>query len=358
MKNILITAGGSGGHIYPALAVARVFIERGFQVHLLTSKKRPSNIRLDGINLFEGCSIGWDRTFKGIFKTFWGILKDFVLSTKLLLHLKPLLVLGMGGYISVSPIFISFVFGIPRAIHEQNILPGLANKLLAPFVNRIFTSFPDTNFGIFQKKVVYTGFPLRKEFYDITPLKHNKFTVLVIGGSQGARVINNTILEIVENSLLKDVRIIHVTGTREYERLKDRIEKINSPDYEVYKYKEDIWTLYERTNLVISRAGAGTVIELATVNLPAILIPYKGAEGHQYLNAKWLVKQGRCLIVDEDQLLPKDLAEKIMKFKDESNARKDLSYREVSNLPNASYRVVEESLGIIGGYYGRNKYRG
>lgn len=358
MKNVLIIAGGSGGHIYPALAVARVFIEKGFQVYLLTSKKRPSNIRLDGINLLEGYSIGWDRTFKGIFKTFWGILKDFVLSTKLLLQLKPLLVLGMGGYISVSSVLMSFVFGIPRIIHEQNIFPGLANKLLAPFVNRIFVSFPDTNFRIFQKKVVYTGLPLRKEFYDINPSRHNKFTVFVMGGSQGARVINNTILEIVENNLLKDVKIIHITGTMEYERLKDRIEKINSPDYEVYRYKEDIWTLYEKTDLVISRAGAGTVIELAILNLPSILIPYKGAEGHQYLNAQWLEKRGKCLIVDQDQLSPIDLAEKIMKFKAESNTGEDLSYRKSSDLPNANYRVVEESLKMIGGYYDRNKHRG
>lgn len=357
MKNVLIAAGGSGGHLYPALAIAEVFIERGFQVYLLTSKKRPANIKFNSVNLLEGYSIGWDRSFKGVFRTFFGFLRDFILSTKLLLHLKPLLVLGMGGYTPISPVLAAFIFGIPRAIHEQNILPGLANKLLAPFVNKIFVSFPDTNFGIFQRKVVYTGLPLRKEFYNITPSKHDRFTVLVMGGSQGARIINNNVLEMVESNLLNDVRVIHITGIKEYERLKDRIEKISSPDYEVYKYKEDIWTLYERADLVISRAGAGTVIELATVNLPAILIPYKGAEGHQYLNAQWLAKRGKYLIIEQDQLSPKCLAEKILKFKDESNTGEVLSYRESLSLPEASCRVVEESLEIIGGHYGGNKYR-
>lgn len=356
MKNILITAGGSGGHLYPALAVAEVFKEKGFQVYLLTSKKKPANIRFNSVRLIEGYSIGWDRSFKGIFKTFWGLLKDFILSTKLLLSLKPSFVLGMGGYTSISPILGAFIFGIPRAIHEQNILPGLANRLLAPFVNRIYTSFPDTNFRFYQRKVVYTGLPLRKEFYNISPFKHNKFTVLVMGGSQGAKVINDTILEIVEKRLLEDVRFIHLTGVREYERLKDRIERVNFPDYEVYSYKEDIWTLYERVDLVISRAGAGTVIELATLGLPAILIPYKGAECHQYLNAQWLAKRGKYLIVDQDQLLPGYLVEKILEFKNLRNTEGVSSYRESLNLPNASYRVVEESLEMIGGYYGGNKY--
>ncbi|MCX7794929.1 MAG: UDP-N-acetylglucosamine--N-acetylmuramyl-(pentapeptide) pyrophosphoryl-undecaprenol N-acetylglucosamine transferase [bacterium] len=358
MRNILIAAGGSGGHLYPALAIAEVFIEKGFQVYLFTSKKRPANIRSNSINLLEGYSIGWDRSFKGIFRTFWSLLRDIVLSTRILLRLKPMLVLGMGGYTSISPILIAFIFGIPRAVHEQNIIPGLANKLLAPFVNRIFASFPDTNFGIFQRKVVYTGLPLRKEFYNIIPSKHDKFTVLVMGGSQGARVINNTVLEMVENNLLKDVRIIHITGIKEYDRLKERIARVSSPDYEVYGYKEDIWTLYERVDLVISRSGAGTVIELATVNLPAILIPYKGAEGHQYLNAQWLAKRNKCLIVDQDKLSPKTLAEGILKFKDGINTRNVLDYSESSSLPDASYRVVEESLEIIGGHYGGNKHRG
>lgn len=356
MKNILITAGGSGGHLYPALAIAEVFIEKGFQVYLLTSKKRPANLRFNKVNLLEGYSVGWDRSFKGLFKTFWGLFRDFILSVKLLFSLKPLLVLGMGGYPSVSPILASFILGIPRAIHEQNILPGLANRLLAPFVSRIFISFPETNFGVFQGKVVYTGLPLRKEFYSVRPLEHDKFTVLVMGGSQGARVINDTILEIVEKGLLKGIRLIHITGTREYERLKERIEGIDSLDYEVYKYKEDIWTLYERTDLVISRAGAGTVIELATVNLPAILIPYKGAEGHQYLNAQWLIKRGKYLVIDQDQISPISLAEKVLEFKNGHSTGEALTCNE--DLPNASYRVVEESLKMIGGYYDRNRHRG
>lgn len=350
MNRVLITAGGSGGHLYPALAVADVFLEKGFQVYLLTSKKRPANIKFNGnIRIIEGFSIGWNRSLAGMFVTSWSLFKDFILSFKVLSELRPVLVLGMGGYVSITPILTAFILGIPRAIHEQNIIPGLANRLLAPFVNKIFTSFPDTNFGTAQSKVVYTGLPLRKEFYNISPLNHDKFTVLVMGGSQGARIINDTIVEIIEKRLMEDVKFIHITGTRDFERLKGKIERLKDQNYEVYSYREDVWTLYEKADLVISRAGAGSVVELATVSLPAILIPYKGAGGHQYLNAKWLVDNGGGVIIDQSQLSPTYLAEKIQKFKSINRAGIMLNRKKVLDLPKASYRLVEETLKMIGG---------
>lgn len=349
MRNILITAGGSGGHLYPALAVANAFLEKGYQVYLLTSKKRPAKINFGDIRVIEGSSIGWDRTLPGLFKTSWSLIKDAILSFRILKKIRPLLILGMGGYVSIAPILVAYILGIPRAIHEQNIIPGLANRLLAPFVSRIFVSFPDTNFGIFQSKVIYTGLPLRKELYSVKPSEHDKFTVLIMGGSQGARVINETVLELVEKQMINDVRFIHITGTRDFNRLKERIEKIKSYDYEVYSYREDVWTLYQEADLVISRAGAGSVIELATVNIPAILIPYKGAEGHQYLNAKWLMENGMGVIIDQSQLSANYLAEKIQELKLMSQSEKVQHRSKGINLPNASYRIVEEALKIIGG---------
>jgi UDP-N-acetylglucosamine--N-acetylmuramyl-(pentapeptide) pyrophosphoryl-undecaprenol N-acetylglucosamine transferase len=149
--------------------------------------------------------------------------------------------------------------------------------------------------------------------------------------------------------MINDVRFIHITGTRDFNRLKERIEKIKSHDYEVYSYREDVWTLYQEADLVISRAGAGSVIELATVNIPAILIPYKGAEGHQYLNAKWLMENGMGVIIDQSQLSANYLAEKIQELKLMSQSEKVQHRSKGINLPNASYRIVEEALKIIGG---------
>lgn len=350
MKKILILAGGSGGHLYPALAVADILIERGFRVYLFTSKKRPFNINLDGLEVIEGYSIGWDRSIPGIFKTILGLSRDFLLSLRLLKEIDPDLILGMGGYISVSPILASLFFDIPKVLHEQNITPGLANKILALFADKIFTSFPKTRFGISQSKVIYTGLPLRRELYQINRShKKGDFTVLVMGGSQGARIINDVLLELLEKRLLDGIRFIHITGPREFERLKDRIRNIDYPYYKVYSYVDNIWTLYEEADLVISRAGASSVIEFATASLPAILIPYKGAEGHQYLNARWLAESGGAIIIDQDHLSALSLAETILDAVKSDKISKLRDSLTRLRLPNGSYALTEEIVKIIQG---------
>lgn len=357
VKRILILAGGSGGHLYPALAVADILIEKGFKVYLFTSKKRPSGINFDGLEIIEGYSVGWDRSISGMFKTIWSLTRDFMLSIRLLKEINPDLVLGMGGYVSVSPIFVSIFFNIPKVLHEQNIIPGLANKILALFVDKIFVSFPETKFNVPRTKLVYTGLPLRKELYQIKySNRRDKFTVLVMGGSQGARIINNVVLEIVERRLLKDIRFIHITGPKEFERLKDRIKSIDYPYYEVYSYVNDIWRLYGEADLVISRAGASSVIEFATVSLPAILIPYKGAEGHQCLNAKWLADSGGAIIIEQDHLSALSLAEAILDIiKSDKISKLKESIARLS-VPNGSYTLAEEIIKIIqGGSYDRDK---
>jgi len=357
MKKILILAGGSGGHLYPALAVADILRENGFKVYIFTSKKRPSGIDFDGLEVIEGYSIGWDRSILGGFKTIWSLGKDFIFSFKMLRAIKPDLILGMGGYISISPIFASLIFNIPRVLHEQNIIPGLANRILALFVDKIFVSFPDTKFGISQSKVIYTGLPLRRELYQVKPsVNKDRFTVLVMGGSQGARIINDTVLEIVEKGLLDGIQITHITGPKEFERLRDRIEKVNYPYYKVYGFVNDIWNLYREADLVVSRAGAGSVIEFATVSIPAILIPYKGAEGHQYLNARWLADSGGAIIIEQDQLSALSLVEAILNIvkSDKINEMRESISR--LSLPSGSYILTEELTKIItGGRYDRNK---
>lgn len=348
MRKILILAGGSGGHLYPALAVADILVEKGFRVYLFTSKKRPSSVRFNRLEVIEGYSIGWDRSIIGGFRTIWSLGKDFILSFKLLNEIKPDLILGMGGYVSISPIFASLFFRIPRALHEQNILPGLANRILALFANKIFVSFPDTRFGFTKSKIVYTGLPLRRELYQLKRSNNReRFTILIMGGSQGARVINDILLDIIEKRLLDGLEFIHITGPREFERLKDRIEKITYPYYKVYSYVDDIWNIYKKSDLVISRAGAGSVIEFATVGLPAVLIPYKGAEGHQYLNAKWLADSGGAIVIEEDQLSVSHLVEVVS---DIVKSNRINGMREaISNLslPNGSYVLAEEVIKII-----------
>ncbi|HON72916.1 MAG TPA: glycosyltransferase, partial [bacterium] len=199
--------------------------------------------------------------------------------------------------------------------------------------------------------------PLRRELYQVKPSGNkDRFTILVMGGSQGARIINDTVLEIVEKGLLDGIKIIHITGPKEFERLRDRIEKVNYPHYKVYGFVKDIWNLYREADLVVSRAGAGSVIEFATVSIPAILIPYKGAEGHQYLNARWLADSGGAIIIEQDQLSALSLVEAILNIvkSDKINEMRESISR--LNLPSGSYILTEELIKIItGGSHDKNK---
>jgi UDP-N-acetylglucosamine--N-acetylmuramyl-(pentapeptide) pyrophosphoryl-undecaprenol N-acetylglucosamine transferase len=327
-----------------------VLLNKGHCVYLFISKKRPKDISLGGFNFFETNSLGWDRTIIGGIKSLWSLNLDFISTLRKLKDIRPNIVVGIGGYASVTPVIGAVFLGIPRALHEQNIIPGLANRLLAPFVDRIFISFPQTIDYFLNEKVIYTGLPLRDEFYNISSesSKNTKRpTFIVMGGSQGARIINEVILEILERRLVDDVEFIHITGIKEFVRLRDRISNITYPFYRVYDYKEDIWNLYREADVAISRAGASSVTELATVKLPAILIPYEGAGGHQLYNAKWLKESGGAIVLKQSELSASALASLILEI---ANTDKLSQMKKaITNLavPKASYVLAEEILKLL-----------
>jgi len=319
-------------------------------VYFFVSKKRPKDIKLEGVSIFETNSLGWNRTLIGGIKFIWSLGLDFISTIRKLKDIRPDIVIGMGGYASVTPVIGAILLGVPKALHEQNIIPGLANRLLAPFVDRIFISFPQTKDYFPKEKVVYTGLPLRNEFYTISyenSKNTRRPTFIVIGGSQGARRINEVILEILERQLVDDVEFIHITGTKEFIRLRDRISKITYPFYRVYDYKEDIWNLYKEADIAISRAGANSVTEFATVKLPAILIPYEGAGGHQLYNAKWLTEMGGAIVLKQTDLSASVLARLILEIVDTgelSQMKKAITNLAVSK---ASYVLAEEILKLL-----------
>lgn len=319
-------------------------------VYLFVTKKRPKDITLVGSGIFETNSLGWDRTFLGGIRFIRSISIDFMSTYRILKEIGPDIVIGMGGYASLNPIIGAILLGIPRALHEQNVIPGLANRFLAPFVDRIFVSFPKSRY-LPKKKVVYTGLPLREEFYNVDYEDRNtdRTTIIVIGGSQGARRINEIILEMLENRLVDGINFIHITGHREFNRLRDRISRITYPFYNVYSYREDIWNLYKEADIAISRSGASSVIELATVKLPAILIPYEGAGGHQFYNAKWLEETGGAVVLRQDELSASILAKMILEIV--NSERLAQMKRAVASLalPNAGYLLAKEISKLLSG---------
>ncbi|MDO8603469.1 MAG: undecaprenyldiphospho-muramoylpentapeptide beta-N-acetylglucosaminyltransferase [Candidatus Omnitrophota bacterium] len=308
---ILIVAGGTGGHILPAMALAKEIKTRnmGGVLFVISSRKQDRDIIAGkGID-FTALPITSLRS-RNIFAAIGFMARLFagtIASIAVLLRFKPDAVVGFGGYVSGPIVLLASLAGIKTIIHEQNVYPGRANRILAKFVNKIAISFPEAGGYLkgFESKIVFSGNPLREG------LKRDKradprkgFSALVIGGSQGAHKLNAIIPEAV--SLMPDnqknnLNIIHIAGKNEKEEVEKSYEKIGL-NYKVFSFTEHMARLYNECDFVISRSGAMTVSELLALGIPAILVPYPYAGGHQKLNAMALEKIGLSVILEERNL--------------------------------------------------------
>jgi UDP-N-acetylglucosamine--N-acetylmuramyl-(pentapeptide) pyrophosphoryl-undecaprenol N-acetylglucosamine transferase len=223
---------------------------------------------------------------------------------------------------------------IPSIIHEQNFIPGLANKLSAKFADKICVSFEDSKKYFPSKKVVFTGNPVRSEILNISkPLNYQlSVTVLIFGGSQGAHNININLINSLDNFLpIKEkIKFIHITGENDFEIVKNAY-KNNGFTAEVHKYLYNIETAYKNATLVVCRAGATTIAELIALKMPAILIPYPySTEDHQKANAKYLVDNGCAILIEEKEI--KKLPEEIIKLVNNPGtlAKMSESYQKIS----------------------------
>jgi UDP-N-acetylglucosamine--N-acetylmuramyl-(pentapeptide) pyrophosphoryl-undecaprenol N-acetylglucosamine transferase len=324
---IIISAGGTGGHLYPAIRLGELIKEREKSISLLfvTKEKNYDLIKKKG---FE-CEILY------IENKIFSLFKNFLNSLKILRKHKPDLVIGMGSYISVPVVCASFFLRIPVLIHEQNVLPGKANRFLSIFSTKILISFKETEkFFYSRKKICLVGNPLRKikdktkeAVYKELNLDLNKKTILVFGGSQGAKKINESIL----NSLnfLKDkenLQILHITGKDKFEKVKVEKEKIKNlkVKYIILDYYEDLLEILKFADLVICRSGATTCSEIAFLGKPAIFIPYPYATGrHQEYNAKIFEKNNGAIVLKDRDVSGEKLANLIIKlFNNEEELKK------------------------------------
>jgi UDP-N-acetylglucosamine--N-acetylmuramyl-(pentapeptide) pyrophosphoryl-undecaprenol N-acetylglucosamine transferase len=319
-KRIVIMAGGTGGHVFPALAVAEDLIEKGWQVSWLGTQKGLESqvvpehgIDIDWLSVAGVRGKGWFSKIAAI-----GLLiKSCLQALKILHYRKPDVVLGMGGFVAGPGGLMAKLLGIPLIIHEQNRVPGTTNRLLARMANRVLEAFP----GSFSKKfnATFTGNPLRKQFVGQSNTKQAKsletgINILVVGGSQGAKIINETVPEAFE--LLREkviVNIRHQTGTAMQEQVDSRYKELGI-NAEVCAFIKDIVSVYQWADLVICRAGAMTVSEVAAVGIPAIFIPLANAiDDHQTANARYLVEPGAGLILLQKDLNAITLVESITK---------------------------------------------
>jgi UDP-N-acetylglucosamine--N-acetylmuramyl-(pentapeptide) pyrophosphoryl-undecaprenol N-acetylglucosamine transferase len=323
----IIAGGGTGGHLFPGLAIANEFCRRyeGVKILFVTGRKKMELDILSRTNFLQSSidveglkGRGWVKGLKTLLK----LPLSFFQSFSIIKDFSPSVVIGVGGYSSGPVCMVAKLMGIPSAIHEQNSYPGLTNRLLCRVVDRVFISFEESRAHFSGGELLLTGNPIREEFLseDKAERTGNKtFTILIMGGSQGARVINRTVVEAL--SILKehekDLYVIHQTGESDYSEVVKTYEQAGV-EGEVLPFIEDMSRAYDRADLVISRAGATTVSELAALGKPSILIPYPhAANRHQETNAQILVEAGGAEMILQETLNPERLTESLMRYMDD-----------------------------------------
>ncbi|MDO9423450.1 MAG: undecaprenyldiphospho-muramoylpentapeptide beta-N-acetylglucosaminyltransferase [Methylobacter sp.] len=325
-RRIVIMAGGTGGHVFPALAVAQELIEKGWQVSWLGTQKGlegrvipEQGIDIDWLSVAGVRGKGWLSKITAVLL----LIKACSQALKILQKRKPDVVLGMGGFVAGPGGLMAKLLGIPLIIHEQNRVPGTTNRLLARMANQVLEAFP----GSFAKNVNarFTGNPLRKQFVisidppfikgEAKPSFEKEglrgINILVVGGSQGAQVLNEVVPEALAE--LNNAEVRHQTGAVMQQQVENRYKALGV-NAEVNVFIEDMVSAYQWADLVICRSGAMTVSEVAAAGVPAIFIPLPSAiDDHQTANARYLTDAGAGLILMQKDLNATTLVEQITK---------------------------------------------
>lgn len=322
---ILIAAGGTGGHIFPAVSLAErlraaqniraeiLFIcsDKKTDIELLKTQDEIFNV--DSLPVHSFGRIFSLKIFNFLVRLYSATLKSYTI----LRNFKPDVVVGFGGYVSGPVVMLASFMNIPTIIHEQNLIPGRANRILSYFVDKVAVSFKDTQ-RFFPPKTVFTGNPIRSRTFIPVPkdkarrllgLYENRFTILVMGGSHGAHTINETMLKIV--SLMNEeerngIQIIHLCGDADKKMVEAKYKDIGIANT-TFTFSLKMDQVYSAADLVIARAGATTLAEVAYFGLPSILIPYPYSKYHQYANAKFFADKGAAILVEQDSRLTDNL---------------------------------------------------
>jgi UDP-N-acetylglucosamine--N-acetylmuramyl-(pentapeptide) pyrophosphoryl-undecaprenol N-acetylglucosamine transferase len=309
----LIMAGGTGGHIFPGLAVAEALREKGWRVHWLGTlgsmeselvPARGFSVEMIDFNGVRG------KGLTAFFMLPWRLCKAFVQSLAVMQRVKPDVVVGMGGYVSFPGGMMSVLRGVPLILHEQNSVAGMANRVLSKIADRVFTAFPDVIQG-----ALWVGNPLRAAFTkQASPAlrfagRSGRLHVLVVGGSLGAKALNDVVPRALA-LLSEDNRpqVVHQSGVKQIDALRANYQAAGV-SAELTPFIEDTATAFSQADLIICRSGASTVTEIAAVGAAALYVPFPFAvDDHQTTNAQFIVQQGGGWLVQQAELTPESLA--------------------------------------------------
>lgn len=307
-KKLLVMAGGTGGHVFPAIAVAHELQKQGWQIRWLGTKDRmeATLVPQHGIEIdFIEISGLRGKGLKALLKAPFAIVKAVIQARKIIKNYQPNAVLGMGGYVSGPGGIAAKLCGVPIILHEQNAVAGLTNVWLSKVARRVLQAFPTAFKGM---EVV--GNPVREDLSAL-PSPEQRFAkrgypinILVMGGSQGARVINQTVPEAAK-VLGQNVFICHQVGKGNLQGIEEIYQQTGNGV--ASEFIDDMRTAYEWADIVICRSGALTVCEIAAVGLPAIFIPFQHKDRQQFLNADYLAKDNAAIIIEQVDFNPQSL---------------------------------------------------
>lgn len=355
---VVITGGGTGGHIFPGIAVAQEICGRDLLTRVVfIGTERKMDKQAMQIYGFETETIRcMALKGKGILAKLKALMLlpvSLVESVVLLRKIHPHLVCGVGGYVTGPVLLAAKILGISTCIHEQNSIPGMANRKLGPLVDRIFVSLPGSERFFPAKKCLLSGNPLRDDILRLAKEKRGPQnpTLIVLGGSQGAHSINQVVpkaLAIIADRLPEGFKVIHQTGAADEKAVNQAYKEIGV-SAKVADFFSNMSEVYREATVVLSRAGATTLAELTALRLPMILIPYPyAADDHQKKNAQALVEKGAAAMFLEAELSAASLSAELIGIFDDDQKRRAMSAACARFArPDAAKIIVDECLQMI-----------
>lgn len=353
---LLLAGGGTGGHLFPAIALAEqlkleepeseilfVGTQRGLEARMLPELGWP----LETIEMS-----GWAG--RGVSKKIMvagQLMKSWLQSRQILQRFQPDIIVGVGGYASVPVLLAAKTSGRPFLIHEQNAWPGLANRVLGRWARRVCLSFEEADRAFHRSPTILTGNPVRQAMEACPNIDEDRMCLLIFGGSQGARAINQAMLNALP--FLEEWRgrldIIHQTGEQDFDEILAQYQEANWGDSEVKPFIKDMAAAYARSTLVVCRAGATTLAELTACGRPAILVPYPyAAAGHQSTNAHALAAKGAAMTLEQADLTPERLAQLIKGLlNDRTSLRTMAAAAKGLSRRGAAARLLEQCRAVI-----------
>ena len=322
MKRIILTGGGTAGHVTPNIALIPGLLEKGYDIQYIGSYTGIEKELIEPFNIpYHGISSGKLRRYFSMqnFTDPFRVLKGFSQARKLLKELKPDVIFSKGGFVSVPVVLAAKKLGIPTICHESDITPGLANKLAIPSATKVCCNFPETLENLPADKAVLTGSPIRQELLsgnklaamDLCDFSADKPVILVIGGSLGSVIVNNAVRDALPE-LLENFNVIHLCGKG---KIDDSFNYIKG--YAQFEYiKNELRDIFALSDIVISRAGANAICELLALRKPNLLIPLSlnASRGDQILNARSFEKQGFSMVLEEEELTKDSLIASVTKL--------------------------------------------